>query len=197
MTLNSFYILSVCFAGVMLLKVNVAWSDTSETGTNAVSEVSTPMLSDENLTAPDKGSVQCLTGVVAEAVQNEKLALQKRAVEITKREEALKALEMRVNVDLKTLNATNATIKTELDKLQNIAAGDLTHLVSMYETMKPKKAAEIFSKMDPKFAAGFIRQIKPATAGLILAEMDSTSSYKVSLIIANQNLKWRNHSEKN
>lgn len=195
MTRNSFYILSICFASIMLLKANAAWSDTAKVESDATSDISLTHL-DSKISPPNiSESIECLTGVVAQAVKNDQMALQKRAVEIAKREEALKALETRVKADLESLNATNGVIKAELAELQKIATGDLAHLVSMYETMKPKKAAEIFSKMDPKFAAGFIRQIKPTTAGLILAEMDSNSSYRVSLIIANQNLKWRPPSE--
>lgn len=191
MTRNSFYILSICFAGVVMLKSNSAWSDTvnvgSEVSANVVSKTAEDIIPIEPLTA----AAHCLTGAVAEAIQNNQLSLQRREVEIAKREKVLKALEARVQSDIELLENTNTTMKAELGKLQSIATGDLRHLVAMYETMKPKKAAEIFSKMDPKFAAGFIRQIKPNTAGLILAEMDSTASYKVSLIIANQNLKWR------
>jgi flagellar motility protein MotE (MotC chaperone) len=61
--------------------------------------------------------------------------------------------------------------------------------------MKPKKAASIFDKMDPAFAAGFLREIDGARAGLILSEMNVQQSYKVSLLIANRQSEWRNGTD--
>ena len=58
-------------------------------------------------------------------------------------------------------------------------------------TMKAKKAAAIFDRMDPAFAAGFLREIDSARAGLIMAEMGEEQSYRVSLLIANRHAEWR------
>jgi len=197
MNRNGLYLLSLSFAVVMLMRANAAWSE-SQLGApakakDAVSEIP-PALSIEG--TEEEPAAECLTGVVAAVIQSDREALEERALEITKRNAALEALEKRVKLDLEKIEMANASVQAEVDKLEAIATGDLKHLISMYEAMKPKKAAEIFSKMDPAFAAGFIRQIKPATAGLILSEMESGVSYKVSLIIANQNLEWRNSTEK-
>jgi flagellar motility protein MotE (MotC chaperone) len=62
----------------------------------------------------------------------------------------------------------------------------------MYSTMKPKNAAAIFDRMDPAFAAGFLREIDSARAGVIMAEMGEEQSYRISLLIANRHAGWRN-----
>ena len=79
----------------------------------------------------------------------------------------------------------------QIDNLKSIANDDLLHLVGMYQTMKPKQAADIFNSMDPAFAAGFLREMNSDKAGLIMANMDPQNSYTISVIIAGRNAKYR------
>ena len=81
--------------------------------------------------------------------------------------------------------------QTKINDMSETADEDISHLVLIYETMKPKKAAEIFNKMDPNFAAGFLRRMNGTRAGLIMSEIEPKTSYRISLIIANQNAAWR------
>ena len=64
---------------------------------------------------------------------------------------------------------------------------DITHLAQMYGAMKPDQAAQIFDKMDPSFAAGFLRELRSEQAGLILARMEPNNAYAVSIKIAARN----------
>ena len=93
------------------------------------------------------------------------------------------------------LEAFSRHLKGISEKLDASATQDISHLVKMYSSMKPKKAASIFDKMDPAFAAGFIREIEGARAGLILSEMNVQQSYRISLLIANRQSEWRNGIE--
>ncbi len=138
-----------------------------------------------------EGENVCLTGAVAETLMNERTLLDNRQVEMAKRETALKALETKVQKDVDSLEVTQKTIQSQIDKMEKVAEDDITHLVEMYKTMKPKKAAEIFNSMDPGFAAGFLRQMDSTQAGLIMSEMSARKSYEISLIIANRGANWR------
>jgi len=153
-----------------------------------------PAISDEPIAALQnngEGDSVCLTGAVAETLINERSLLDSRQVEIAKRETALKALESKVQKDVDTLEVTQKTIQSQIDKMEKVAEDDITHLVEMYKTMKPKKAAEIFDSMDPGFAAGFLREMDSTQAGLIMSEMSARKSYQISLIIANRGADWR------
>ena len=92
---------------------------------------------------------------------------------------------------LAEIEAANTALGNKIDVLKSVAGDDLEHLVSMYETMKPKQASEIFNSMDPAFAAGFLREINSNTAGLIMANMDARKSYAISILIAGKNAKYR------
>jgi len=83
------------------------------------------------------------------------------------------------------------SIEEQLAKIDKIANNDIAHLIAMYETMKPKKAAEIFNNMAPSFAAGFLIDMNSTRAGLIMSEMETQKSYEVSLVIASRNANLR------
>ena len=92
---------------------------------------------------------------------------------------------------LATVEKANAELQANLEALKAVANDDLRHLVGMYETMKPKDAADIFDSMDAAFAAGFLREMTSDNAGLIMANMDPKKSYAISVIIAGRNAKFR------
>ena len=201
---NILHILAFTFAGFACLKLGhiAVASETSSVVENTASKsINQDINSTENSTqsgdVDDPGSVNmkqdaCLTGVLAQTLIQQQSSLDVKALDIAERETALLALEARVNAQIKEVQTVEMSIREHSDMLKQAATEDVTHLVQMYETMKPQKAAEIFNQMDPAFAAGFLRQINGSKAGLILAGMDARNSYKVSLIMAEQGASWRN-----
>jgi len=133
----------------------------------------------------------CVTETLAEALLAEQERIELRSVELLKREKALEALESKLDKQLENIETTRNSVQTQLDKIETLATDDLKHLISMYETMKPKNAAEIFDSMAPSFAAGFLRDMNSARAGLIMSEMNAKKSYEISLVIANKNAELR------
>lgn len=194
MTKKILPIIAVSFGIIFLIQVgNISLaaadvkSDITGPKAPATEEVSKSLTSE---TSTNAESV-CLTGAVAETLINERSRMDIRQVEMAKRETALKALETKVQKDVASLDVTQKSIQTQIDKMEKVAGDDIIHLVEMYKTMKPKKAAEIFDSMDAGFAAGFLREMDSAQAGLIMSEMSTRKSYEVSLIIANRGSNWR------
>ena len=154
-----------------------------------IAEIDEAMGADNN---PVKGGgAKCLTGDVLAVMKKDLKRLETRKVEISKREAALETLEMKLKDQMKAVELANSTLETRINTLKTVADEDLTHLVAMYETMKPKQAAEIFNSMDPNFAAGFLREMNSTKAGLIMASMDARKSYSISVIIAGRNANYR------
>ncbi|WP_298915573.1 hypothetical protein [uncultured Algimonas sp.] len=133
----------------------------------------------------------CLTPALVAAFEPRHKALLDRATGLDQREAELEALETTLQTRLEDLQATRDTLQAMTDRLDVTANEDITHLVDMYSTMKPKKAAAIFNRMDPAFAAGFLREIDSARAGVIMAEMAEEQSYRVSLLMASRHAEWR------
>ena len=135
--------------------------------------------------------MQCLTPEFAEVVATDRIKLTQDQLALSQKEAMLTALEDRLNQQLDQIELAKSNLDAEFDRLNGVAEADLDHLVQMYATMKPKKAAEIFDKMDPAFAAGFLREMDGNRAGLILSEMNVNQSYRISVLIANRNMNWR------
>ncbi len=134
---------------------------------------------------------QCATGEVLQAVNLKMAAFKLREDEMNSRESAFRAIEDRMKKQLEAVETAKAALDESLRYRKDIANADIAHLSAMYETMKPKQAARIFNEMDAKFAAGFLRQMKGGQAGLILANMQTTKAYQISLILASQGAKYR------
>lgn len=133
----------------------------------------------------------CLTPALVAAFEPRQDALNARAAELDQRQAELESLEESLKARLSEMETTRQSLEAMTARLDAAAGQDISHLVEMYSTMKAKKAAAIFDRMDPAFAAGFLREIDSVRAGLIMAEMGEEQSYRVSLLIANRHAEWR------
>lgn len=153
-------------------------------------EISPSPIPGQTLNAVDTGS--CLTPELVAAFEPRHLELESREAELDRREAELSNLKGALETRLSDMDATRTALEDMTQRLDVVAGEDISHLVQMYSTMKPKKAAAIFDRMDPAFAAGFLREIDSARAGIIMAEMSEEQSYRISLMIANRHAEWRN-----
>ena len=181
-------IIGVTFA-ILLLSRTAALS--SEVLPQKPAATTEPSEEGNHLELPVSPAQQCLTGAVLETINADMNRLELRKKEISERESALTAIETKLETQMKTIEKANSELQVNIKNLKELATDDLKHLVGMYQTMKPKQAAEIFNSMDPSFAAGFLREMSSDKAGLIMANMDTRKSYAISVIIAGRNSKYR------
>lgn len=142
--------------------------------------------------ATNAKSGACLTPALVAAFEPRHQALESRAAALDLRQAELEDLENTIQSRLTDMEKTRDELKAMTAQIDVVAGSDISHLVEMYSTMKPKNAAAIFDRMDPAFAAGFLREIDSARAGVIMAEMGEEQSYRISLLIANRHAEWRN-----
>ena len=95
----------------------------------------------------------------------------------------------RAQIDEKiaALTAAEEKLAATIQQADKAAEKDVAKLVAVYETMKPKDAAKLFSEMDPEFAAGFLGQMQPAAAAAVLAGIEPSKAYAISLMLAGRN----------
>lgn len=188
-------VLAIGFAGFGALEVaalnpedaGIGLSD-STLKTDTESAATTETL---NASSPQMPEATCLTPALVAAFEPRQAALNARATELDQRQVELEALEESLQARLSEMETTRQSLADMTTRLDAAAGEDITHLVDMYSTMKPKNAAAIFDRMDPAFAAGFLREIDSARAGVIMAEMGEEQSYRISLLIANRHAEWR------
>lgn len=114
-----------------------------------------------------------------------RLAAQEAA--IADREAALALADEAVARRLAELQAAEQELRKTLALADGAAEEDVTRLVTVYETMKPKEAARLFDAMEADFAAGFLGRMRADAAAAVLAGMQPDKAYAVSAILAGRN----------
>jgi flagellar motility protein MotE (MotC chaperone) len=134
----------------------------------------------ESPTAPGPSETSSLLA----ALQAREERLRAGEAALAERQSALAAAEADIRRQLDTLAQAEEQLKQTLSLTETAAEADVARLVSAYESMKPKQAADLFSQMDVTFAAGFFGRFRPEFAGAVLAEMDPTIAYAISAVLA-------------
>ena len=120
-----------------------------------------------------------------ERLQARRQELDARARELELREGMLKAAEKKVETQASAEKATEAkggqaSNKDEPDNAR------FKSVVTMYEAMKPKDAAKIFDRLDPKVLLDLASQMKPQTMAAIMALMSAEAAERLTVELASR-----------
>ncbi len=129
----------------------------------------------------------CFTGETAEKMTEDRWLFESEQETLAAEKIALLARQTELEEQSAVLAARQKTVDARWQDMQAEAGGDIDHLARMYGAMKPDSAAAIFNQMDAGFAAGFLRRLSSDQAGLILASMDASKAYVVSVKLAARN----------
>lgn len=137
------------------------------------------------------GSAECVTepGVMQlySEVQTRERKLAEREKVLSDRSQAISLAEKRIEARLASLVEAERNLAQTVTIADNAADEDVTRLVTVYENMKPKEAAPLFSAMSPDFAAGFLSRMRPETSAAVMAALDPKVAYTISVIMAGRN----------
>jgi flagellar motility protein MotE (MotC chaperone) len=92
-----------------------------------------------------------------------------------------------IDTKLAELEAAEKKLAQTIALADQASQKDVSKLVAMYETMKPKDAARLFAEMAPDFAAGFLAQMRPDAAAAVLSGLDPNKAYTISVVLAGRN----------
>lgn len=121
------------------------------------------------------------------ALDERQARLDAREAEIEERLALLTEAETSMKETLAELEAAEAALDATLSVASTAAEDDLARLTAVYETMKPKEAAALFSQMDAQFAAGFLGRMRPEAAAAVMAGLDPQTAYTISVVLAARN----------
>lgn len=121
-------------------------------------------------------------------IEARKAALSARETAVYEREVQTKELIQGISAQLAELEAAEMRLERMLSVARTAAEMDISQLVSVYEAMKPKDSARIFSEMTPDFAAGFLARMQPEIAARVVAELEPEKAYSISVVLAGRNL---------
>lgn len=114
--------------------------------------------------------------------RREQLSGRERQLDL--REQMLKAMENSLQNKLKVIENSPDFAGIGADGKPKAPSERLKGLVQMYETMKPKDAARILSRLDTRLLADLARAMNPRRMSAILASMDSEAAERLTLALA-------------
>ena len=129
----------------------------------------------------------CFTGETASLISEDRWLFEMEEEELKEQKLALQAKEEQLKRQAEELQALHRILEERWATMKQTSDEDIKHLSQMYAAMKPDAAAQIFNQMDPGFAGGFLRLMQTDQAGLILANMDPSKAYSVSVELATMN----------
>lgn len=126
-----------------------------------------------------------------QALSSRREELDVRERQLDQRNGLLEAAEQRIDTkisELKTLKHEIETVKTQVAQLVKTVDGnqeqELQRLVKIYESMKPKEAAEIFNQLDMEVLLEVIGKMKEVKTAPILAKMTPDKARTITMEIA-------------
>lgn len=139
------------------------------------------------VTLSEPAASACFTRETAELMARDQELIETEKKALEEERLALQAWEARLSTQTEELMGVQDALEARWQEMKVTSDEDIQHLAQMYGSMKPDQAAQIFNQMDPGFAAGFLRELSSEQAGLILASMDTSKAYVVSVQLASMN----------
>lgn len=157
-----------------------------EPGAGPAEAVPTPDAAGE-ATPAEAGScpttVQGLEDVAADLLRRrETIATREGRLEL--REAALAEAESQLARRADELDQLRRQLQEQLDKLSGDDEARIAQLVKVYETMKPKQAAEVFDRLDLDLLTKVASRMREAKMAAVLAAMDPEKARKVTTELA-------------
>lgn len=119
-----------------------------------------------------------------DAIREREAELDARDAAIAERSAALALADQAIEERLAKLQDAEEKLAATLHQADGAAEADIARLTEVYETMKPKTAANLFAAMDPEFAVGFLGRMRPDAAAAILSGMNPEQAYSISARLA-------------
>ena len=121
-----------------------------------------------------------------ERLQARRQELDARARELELREGILKAAETKVETQASADQANAAKSGAAAANKDEADSARFKSVVTMYEAMKPKDAAKIFDRLDPKVLLDLASKMKPQTMAAIMALMSAEAAERLTVELASR-----------
>ncbi len=182
--------IAVCFLASALLRGEVV----AQVANRALDGAPKPMVAASAVTpAPmdhfdgAANADPCGLSELARQLKARETEFAEREAALAEREAKLEVVTERIRGMMAALDKARTSLADTVSHVDGAQARDIDHLVTMYSTMKPKKAGVLFNEMDVNFASELMARMKPEDAALILSNMDAENAFAISVIIAQRN----------
>ena len=115
-------------------------------------------------------------------------ALDAKAKDIDKRAIQLRVAETEIDKKLKQLKEYEQRLSKLINQYTLKEQENVSALVKLYASMKPKDAARIFNTMDIDITVAILRGMKPSSSSAILSQMNSEKAQAVTAELIGNNI---------
>jgi flagellar motility protein MotE (MotC chaperone) len=103
--------------------------------------------------------------------------------DLAARARMLEVIEARASEQVQAMRAERSVLEATLARVDSEADAEISRLVKIYETMKPKQAARIFEAMPAEIAAGFVRRMAEQKSALVMGNLEAAHAYAITLAV--------------
>ena len=122
----------------------------------------------------------------AEALERKRADIEMERRQLEREREQLAALKQEIQAKVATLSEIQNRIQKQLDEQRIILDNKIKHLIKIYTTMAPKKAAVLIEKLDMEIIIELFSTMKGEHVGQILPHVSAEKAAKISERLARQ-----------
>lgn len=125
--------------------------------------------------------------IILQELAERREALDVRAKEIDKRAIQLKVAETEIDKKIQQLKEYEERLLKLINQYSVKEKENISSLVKLYTTMKPKDAARLFNTMDLEITVAILKGMKPSTSSAILSQMSSDKAQAITAELIGNN----------
>lgn len=130
------------------------------------------------------GETSVTEQALLERLSTRRTELESYEQELAMRASLVEAAEKRIEERQQTLQSIEDEIASLVEQRKEMEEGQFAGIVAMYETMKPKDAANIFNALDIEVLLRVAKMMSPRKMAPILAEMDTMRAQELTVRMA-------------
>lgn len=142
------------------------------------------LLTSEGVTPLSAGDATLTEQALLERLATRRSELDAYEQELAMRASLVDAAEKRIEERQQTLQSIEDQIAALVEQRKEMEEGQFAGIVAMYETMKPKDAANIFNALDIDVLLRVAKIMSPRKMSPILAEMDTMRAQELTVLMA-------------
>ncbi len=153
-------------------------------GTDGASDPATGSQVDGSLPPLDPAKLTASEIEVLRQLAARRAALEERERRFAERELLLQIAEQRLETQITRLTELRAEIQAMVEKRDEAEEARIRSLVKIYETMKPKAAAEIFDRLEMPVLLRVVERMREPKSAEVLGRMDPVKAKQVTAELA-------------
>lgn len=125
-------------------------------------------------------TVAAKSGISPETLEHKRQQIEKERLQLKEERKRLAALKKEVDEKLSRVTEMQKAVQSKLDERKTLFDKRIKHLINVYTTMPPKKAAVLIEKLDMEVIIALFSRMKGDSVGQILPYVSAGKAAEIS-----------------